>query len=1525
MIQWSLTYQGEYKTIQIIENLKTLGFRYATHAGVSLSLDDLSVPPKKRDEVLDAETFVRQSTHGGYRGTRTAIEELQSVIDTWHRTSENVKQHVIDYFEATNILNPVYMMAFSGARGNVSQVRQLVGMRGLMADPKGDILGFPIRSNFREGLTVTEYMISCYGARKGVVDTALRTADAGYLTRRLVDVAQHVVVKQGSCGTRRGITVSSLTSYGKTVLKLHDRLVGRVVAADYTHEGRLIARRNEPISEELADALVEIRKRRNTTAKDSGPPLRVRSPLTCELRSGVCQLCYGWSLAQNSMVTLGEAVGIIAGQSIGEPGTQLTMRTFHTGGVFTGDVDEQFRTPHPGRVTFPTPFPGKLIRDAYGQIAFLVKAAGCMLITDETRNVQTQVKVPLHTALFVREGQYVYANELIGQFNGVGSQQNERVRTKKIVFSEMSGQVILEKTRVSAGRLEEKVISPSKPKKPTPITWSPTPIDDSSFSTTRALGTAWILAGDRLGSTHELLPLYSSSGNLLGPHVPLEQLSIRSMHEGLVCLRPDIEGAGSILSHPMRPFPPGATRRVTPSPRPNRQDPAYARKALYIPLLSGQYQRVHTGGNSTSMRIITTLGDCVAFPKKLFTRRPLNAQESAVKTSVSPSPTSAPTAGTRPFFIYLPDTCKTRIGGSFWRVDTLIDGSRRYGVLPFTTRVWVGVVSRGPWSQRRLSWNPAQRAVSVRPLARTSRRVRFSRWLTTGHALDHSMTLQARPHATRSSIYGLIQSTRPLQLLPSILPPHAQVHRNPYLVRNHLRPEVASYDLHAVVSAFTSLPSLYQFPFSVRSATPVQSRNMRVYPSWLYFPQPGLFDSRAQSQHGAFELATPLQSFVPALVDTRAGSPLTSGRDRTRALLDRVTHNAPRTTFHAASVARVPHLHTIRQVFALRHPELLQFMRTMPTPSFVGQAYHAAHQMHVFTHVLSPWVACVQPSTYTLSAGVTLYRTALFLGWLYQSTRLGIAFTPRAHHQVRALYQVNFASLVAETFVVAHAPISMVSLDRLQTIHRRLSIAQSFEGEQLHDTTWCARPAVWVKQEPTTRDFASLKRPNIRNRVYLPPFRRWLRTSTYALRIKCRITRRDGWAQPEITLTKPACANTFLDRAWSVGVFSSPPKHATLLGAPNTLHFAQEPFLTQSCSVRDAGETFVMDHKDVILLRPPHVVAFSLENIPEMSCVCSVGQMLRFGDELVPGLALPVSGQVLAMTPSQIFIRRGQPILYYKAASLHIADGEWVDSGHPVVTFAYQRLITGDIVQGIPKVEQLFEASRRQDTALNAHRFVATLFKRLSKETPASIATRQTLARVQRQIIDRIQLIYLSQGVTISDKHFEVIVRQMTSHVRILNPARSGLFRNEVVSLTRAEHINLGVVVLGKEKEPRDPLWYFSVLRDLGWDPVQDLGWALSSPYESQWKPRPSRLQAKAEYVPCVLGITAAALSSESFLSSASFQETTRVLSRDAVLVRTDFLGGLKERVILGDLIPAGTGLFETIRYAQTTTSARVT
>ena len=318
LVAWSYKNHGTAVTSAMADNLKDLGFKYATQAAVSISVDDLKVPEAKKDLLGQAEEQIT-ATEERYRlGEITEVERHTKVIDTWTETNERLVDAVKKNFDENAPLNSVWMMANSGARGNMSQVRQLVGMRGLMANPQGEIIDLPIRTNFREGLTVTEYVISSYGARKGLVDTALRTADSGYLTRRLVDVAQDVIVREDDCGTTRHIVVDAEDG------KFGSRLVGRLTAAQVVNaDGEVLAERDTEIDPPLSKSF-----------EDAGvKAVSVRSPLTCEANRSVCRKCYGWALAHNELVDLGEAVGIIAAQSIGEPGTQLTMRTFHTGGV----------------------------------------------------------------------------------------------------------------------------------------------------------------------------------------------------------------------------------------------------------------------------------------------------------------------------------------------------------------------------------------------------------------------------------------------------------------------------------------------------------------------------------------------------------------------------------------------------------------------------------------------------------------------------------------------------------------------------------------------------------------------------------------------------------------------------------------------------------------------------------------------------------------------------------------------------------------------------------------------------------------------------------------------------------------------------------------------------------------------------------------------------------------------------------------------------------------------------------------
>jgi DNA-directed RNA polymerase subunit beta' len=433
LVSWAFTNYGTARTAQMADAVKELGFRYATRAGVSISVDDLQIPPTKRALLESAEETIRVTEEKYTRGEITEVERFQKVIDTWNGTSEELKDEVVKHFRANDPLNSVYMMAFSGARGNISQVRQLVGMRGLMANPQGEIIDLPIKTNFREGLTVTEYIISSYGARKGLVDTALRTADSGYLTRRLVDVSQDVIIREYDCGTQRSVTVSDVTDGERVVMPLQDRILGRVTAAEVLHPstGEVLAPPNQDISQELA----------NKFGKAGVKQILVRSPLTCEATRSVCQLCYGWSLAHAHLVDIGEAVGIIAAQSIGEPGTQLTMRTFHTGGVFTGEVARQEKAPFDGTVKFNKKMRFRAFRTPHGQDALIVESieASNKITVEGTKDYN--FSLPQGALLFVNDNAPVTMGTILAEIPLTGRGSKTTEKAAKDVATDLAGEV----------------------------------------------------------------------------------------------------------------------------------------------------------------------------------------------------------------------------------------------------------------------------------------------------------------------------------------------------------------------------------------------------------------------------------------------------------------------------------------------------------------------------------------------------------------------------------------------------------------------------------------------------------------------------------------------------------------------------------------------------------------------------------------------------------------------------------------------------------------------------------------------------------------------------------------------------------------------------------------------------------------------------------------------------------------------------------------------------------------------------
>jgi DNA-directed RNA polymerase subunit beta' len=324
---------GHDKTVEVLDRLKAIGFRESTRAGISISVDDMIIPEVKSTLVEEAEKKVEEIDAQYQQGLITEGERYNKIIDAWTHCTEEVSDNMFNELKADKDgFNGIYLMASSGARGSKQQIRQLAGMRGLMAKPSGEIIENPIRSNFREGLSVLEYFISTHGARKGLADTALKTADAGYLTRRLVDVAQDVITNEIDCGTLNGITVRVMLESKENVERYKERIIGRVAMEDIIDPKtkEVLVAANEEIDEDMASRI----ERRGIDS------VRIRSVLTCETERGVCVKCYGRNLATGQLVEQGEAVGIIAAQSIGEPGTQLTMRTFHIGGTASTQVEQ---------------------------------------------------------------------------------------------------------------------------------------------------------------------------------------------------------------------------------------------------------------------------------------------------------------------------------------------------------------------------------------------------------------------------------------------------------------------------------------------------------------------------------------------------------------------------------------------------------------------------------------------------------------------------------------------------------------------------------------------------------------------------------------------------------------------------------------------------------------------------------------------------------------------------------------------------------------------------------------------------------------------------------------------------------------------------------------------------------------------------------------------------------------------------------------------------------------------------------
>nr|YP_009306327.1 RNA polymerase b2-subunit [Caulerpa cliftonii]AOP19231.1 RNA polymerase b2-subunit [Caulerpa cliftonii] len=1214
---------AHYQTIIFLEKLKYLGFQSAMEAGFSISLEDLKIPSSKSALLLTAE----QNVFDDYL---TTIEISQRVLEIWNRTSDQLKQQVIQSFQISDFFNPVYMMAFSGARGNISQIRQLVAMRGLMADPLGQIIDFPIRSNFREGLTLTEYLICCSGARKGIVDTALRTASSGYLTRRLVDVAHHVVISQIDCETNQSILLEDLYDHNKKILSLRQRLVGRILAQTVTDtNGFRIGHKNQEISKNLSQNLCQFHSQ-----------ILIRSPLTCESAQFVCQLCYGWNLAEGQLVSIGEAVGVLAAQSIGEPGTQLTLRTFHTGGVFTGSLIDQTYSPFSGIVDYPFPCSGLLIRTQRGQIAFLSQKRAVLKIHPPTssRKQICSFQFQAFTLFYVSQAQFVYKNQLLAE---AGPSETSKasidfnldnqnfIENEQHILCYCSGElyfenlVFVEKNMdLFSYQIQNKII--------------------------QGVGEFWILFG-QLFLTYSL-PHRFQKLDLINKQVAFFQIQIQSHF--------------SLRGRPSRSGWPEA-RFGRPDPHLVFQIKSY--KFLIDFIFFKKFGYFYGCFQKGALRTLHSWMAGIHLQSKYNQRI---QHKKFLNLSVHNFQKHRWTRSD-PLFC-----CRTE--------DDL--GAKRT-----FNRQACYLVKKSFWAAG--GGNPKPQG-----------RVPSGSFRQKATLANNNNFKKARPHGQAS------QTNYQLGWNCFFL-----IH----ILMVRFNPRFETFFIHPIVNILKL--------------------------SDLGLNKPKGKKRALNDEEGA--------RFALAGLSQGGPSPLEAE------------------TF-------------VKQRFALARPG-----QSLCDPFYFDSFFQGRSAPSFLFLESGLW----QPPFQRVSKYVTKQnRGERASRYIY-------------HPKKPSLWRFQFNEHNIKKINVSDGFNFVGYLNSINSIHLSAKSALLSNSQNLQFTMST------LKMIPQFQTHKLISRQVFKNSG--PP-----------------------WGS---NLARPTRSR------W--GCSTSPPQNLirffTLIQIGEVVDLIRAPLGLGISNI-----------PNIVLTGFEHLFSYKLTKIQKFI----LGSLFQKNLLNNKGATVTHPGQFIAQTQKSILFRGASVHLLNNQSIIHYDHGEIVNKDQPICTVFYNQSKTGDIVQGIPKIEQIFEARKiSKYRSSPKERALASLTRPFSDfETKMKIY----LKNVQKSVLNNIQRIYCGQGIHISDKHIEIIVRQITSNVLIIDPGQTGLLCGEIVQFQWVRRIN-------------------SVL-----------------------------LSNQILYEPLLMGMTKTCLETSSFISAASFQETIRILSQAAFQNQIDFLRGLKQNVIFGNIIPAGTG-----------------
>nr|YP_010921493.1 RNA polymerase beta'' subunit [Zygophyllum brachypterum]QQV73522.1 RNA polymerase beta'' subunit [Zygophyllum fabago]WIL95558.1 RNA polymerase beta'' subunit [Zygophyllum brachypterum] len=1312
---------GMSYTSHILDQVKTLGFKQATVTSISLGIDDLLTIPSKGWLVQDAEqqSFILEKHH--HYGNVHAVEKLRQSIEIWYATSEYLRQEMNPNFRMTDPLNPVHIMSFSGARGNVSQVHQLVGMRGLMSDPQGRMIDLPIQSNLREGLSLTEYIISCYGARKGVVDTAVRTSDAGYLTRRLVEVVQHIVIRRKDCGTIRGISVSP--QKGRMPERIFiQTLIGRVLADDIYMGSRCIALRNQDIGIGLVNQFIAFRTK----------SISIRTPFTCRSTSWICRLCYGRSPTHGDLVELGEAVGIIAGQSIGEPGTQLTLRTFHTGGVFTGGTAEHVRAPSNGKIKFnedlihPT-------RTRHGHPAFLCDID--LYVTIESKNILHNVTIPPNSFILVKNDQYVESEQVIAEIRAGTDTLSVKERVRKHIYSDSEGEMhwntdvyhapeftysnvhLLPKTShlwiLLGGSCKSSVVPFSLHKDEDQMNVNSLSVKDkerhlSNFSMNNDQVRRKFL-NSNLFSKKKSLPYFNpirciDHCNLIYPTIIHENsylLAKRRRNRLIIPFQ-------SITERDNELIPRSSTSIEIPT------NGIFHRNSILAYFDDPQYRR-----NSSGITKYETVG-MHSIVKKDYWIEYRGIKEFHPKYQMKVD---------RFFFIpeevhILPESSSIMVrDNSIIGVDTRIT---------INTKSRVGGLVRVEKKKKRIELKIFSGDIHFPD--ETDKISRHSGILIPPEMIK---TISKESKKLKNWIY--IQHITTKKKKDFVL----------------VRP-VIPYEIADGINLETL--------FSQDLLQEVDNMQLRVLNYILYGngkPIRGISDTSIQL--------------------VRTCLMLNWDRDKKNSFIEEA-----HTSFLGISVNGL-----IRDFLKIDLVKShISYSRKREDPSGSGWiSDNGSNRTNInpFYYISSNSKVKIQQSISknqgTIRALSNRAKNKECRSWIILSSsncfRMGPFNDVKYPNVIKEAIQrdsINSINNLLGPFGTAIPIANFYSFDQLIT-HNKIAAAKYLQLENFKNTF--QRLQLYLLDE--------------RGKIYNPD----------------------------------SCSNLVLNPFhlnWSFLYH-------------NYHHYDNKNYDNKTSTIISLGQ-------------------FIFENV----CIAKNGPHLK-------------SGQVLIVQVDSVVIRSAKPYLATPGATVHGHCGERINEGDTLVTFIYEKSRSGDITQGLPKVEQVLEVRSIDSISINLEKRIEVWNKHITRILGIPwgflIGAELTIAQSRISLVNKIQKVYRSQGVQIHNRHIEIIVRQITSKVLVSEDGMSNVFLpGELIGLLRAERT-------GRAFE--EAIFYRAIL----------------------------------------LGITKASLNTQSFISEASFQETARVLAKAALRGRIDWLKGLKENVVLGGMIPVGTGLKGLMRYSR--------